>query len=217
MSDQAKLTNVRLSFPDLWKPKAVQEGGEEKYGCSLLLDKEDNATAIKELKALITAVAEAKWGEKLPGLVKAKKIKFCLHQGSEKTYDGYEGSETYKGAGNMYVSTSSSKFPLIIDRDRSPLQEKDGRPYAGCYVNAIIRLWAQDNQFGKRINAELKGVQFFKDGEAFGADAPASVDDFDDLSEGDGEEKKTEAAKEKKAPAKKAPSEEESESGEIDF
>jgi len=46
--------------------------------------------------------------------------------------------------------------------------EENGKPYAGCYVNMSIRLWAQDNQFGKRVNAQLRAVQFVKDGEAFG-------------------------------------------------
>ena len=34
-------------------------------------------------------------------------------------------------------------------------------------MNAIVELWAQDNNYGKRINASLAGVQFAKDGEAF--------------------------------------------------
>jgi hypothetical protein len=67
---------------------------------------------------------------------------------------------------------------LIIDRDKSPLAEEDNRIYAGCYVNAIFSLWAQNNQYGKRINAQLDGVQFAKDGEPF-ADGGVSVSEFD--------------------------------------
>jgi len=29
-------------------------------------------------------------------------------------------------------------------------------------------VWAQDNQYGKRINAKLRAVQFYKDGAPFG-------------------------------------------------
>jgi hypothetical protein len=53
-------------------------------------------------------------------------------------------------------------------------------PYAGCYVNATIVVWAQDNEHGKRINAQVKAVQFFKDGEAFGAAAVNPDDEFTD-------------------------------------
>ncbi|WP_244126983.1 ssDNA-binding protein, partial [Xylella fastidiosa] len=66
--------------------------------------------------------------------------------------------------------------------DRTPLAAQDGRPYAGCYVNANIELWAQDNNYGKRINASLGGVQFLRDGEAFAGGGVASVEDFEDLS-----------------------------------
>jgi hypothetical protein len=68
---------------------------------------------------------------------------------------------------------------MIIDKDKSPLTEDDEKLYAGCYVNAIVELWYQNNNYGKRVNANLLGVQFFKDGEPFGDGVSASEDDFD--------------------------------------
>ena len=62
--------------------------------------------------------------------------------------------------------------------------EPSGRPYAGCYVNAVLEFWAQDNKFGKRVNATLMGVQFFRDGDAFSGGGAASDDDFDDVTSG---------------------------------
>jgi len=60
------------------------------------------------------------------------------------------------------------------------LTENDNRIYAGCYVNAIVVLWAQNNNYGKRINANLLGVQFVADGSPFGdGGTSAGVDDFD--------------------------------------
>jgi hypothetical protein len=91
-----------------------------------------------------------------------KSVKLCLRDGAEKDEtDGY-GDEV------MFVSASSAKRVPVVDRDLTPLMEENGKPYAGCYVNMSIRLWAQDNQFGKRVNAQLRAVQFVKDGEAFG-------------------------------------------------
>jgi hypothetical protein len=71
-----------------------------------------------------------------------------------------------------------------VDKDRSPLVSADGRPYSGCYVNAQVEVWAQDHKsFGKRINAQLLGVQFVEDGDSFQAGAPpANPEDFGDLS-----------------------------------
>jgi hypothetical protein len=158
-----KLENVRLSFPALFKAKAGPDGGEPKFGASFLLDKTKHAAKIKEIEAAIEKLHREE--------LKGKHMKgTCLHDGSEKPdTDGY-------GPGVKYVSVSSRKRVPIVDRDPSvALAEEDGKPYAGCYVNASIRLWVQDNQYGKRINAELRAVQFSKDGESFGA-APVDAE-----------------------------------------
>jgi hypothetical protein len=56
----------------------------------------------------------------------------------------------------------------VIGRKMEAIGPDDGIVYAGCYVNATIRLWGQDNQYGKRINAQLRAIQFVKKGDAFG-------------------------------------------------
>ena len=43
--------------------------------------------------------------------------------------------------------------------------------YRGCYVNALIEVYAMD-QYGDQVNAKLVGIQFRRDGDAFGS-APA--------------------------------------------
>jgi hypothetical protein len=178
--NQIKVTEARLSFPDIWRPKAIKSGkgepGEPKYSCHFLLDKKEHADQIKSLKQAIFAVAKEKWGEKTKEMITKGKVTVCLHEGSDKDYDGYSEE-------NMFLSASSGKRPTIVDRDKTALAEDDRRPYGGCYVNGIVRLWVQDNNFGKRVNAELLGIQFVKDGEPFGA-APLADDAFDDLDAG---------------------------------
>lgn len=160
-----KLHNVRLSFPSLFR-KAVFSGEETKFEATFLLDKDTQADKIAEIDTLIkNMIKDALEGAKLPA------YKVCLRDGDEVDYAGY--------AGHMSIKASTAKRPLVLDRDRSPLTEDDNRLYAGCYVNAMIELWVQDNQWGKRINANLLGVQFFKDGEPFSDGATASVDDFE--------------------------------------
>lgn len=175
--NQIKVTEARLSFPDIWRPKAIKSGkgepGEPKYSCHFLLDKKEHADQIKSLKQAIFALAKEKWGEKTKDMIQKGKVTVCLHEGSDKDYDGYSEE-------NMFLSASSGKRPTIVDRDKTALAEDDRRPYGGCYVNGIVRLWVQDNNFGKRVNAELLGIQFVKDGEPFGA-APLADDAFDDL------------------------------------
>jgi hypothetical protein len=159
------LKNVRLSFPQLFQPKSVM-GSEPKYSAAFLLEKSDPQVAAT--RKAIAAMTTAKWGKVIP-----RSLKVCLHDGSEKEFDGYEDS--------FYISANSAKRPLVLDRDRRPLSTDEGIPYAGCFVNGLVRLWAQDNQFGKRVNAELLGVQFVRDGEPFGGGKPATPEDFEDL------------------------------------
>ncbi|WP_373089341.1 DUF2815 family protein [Zhongshania sp.] len=167
-----KLQNVRLSFPSLFR-KAVFNGEETKFEATFLLDKEAHADTIKEIKAAIN--------EKLKTDLKGAKLasdKICLKDGDEIDYEGYDGC--------MSIKASNNKRPLVIDNDKTPLSEDDNRVYAGCYVNAVIELWAQNNNYGKRINANLLGVQFYKDGEPFGdGGVSASVDDFDAFEDDD--------------------------------
>lgn len=164
------LKNVRLSFPSLFQ-KAKFNGVETKYEATLLLDKEAHADIIKELQKGIA--------EKIKTDLKGAKLgadKICLRDGDDTSYDGYEGCMTFKAANN--------KRPLVIDRDKTPLTEEDGKIYSGCYVNAIVELWSQNNEYGKRINGNLLGVQFFRDGEAFASSGEtAGVDDFESLND----------------------------------
>lgn len=163
-----KLNNVRLSFPSLFQ-KAQFDGTETKYEATFLLDKVKHAAVIKQIEEAIAAkITSDLKGAKVPS------TKLCLRDGDEVEYDGY--------AGHMALKASTKKRPLVLNKDKSPLTEEDGVVYSGCYVNGIIDLWTQNNQFGKRINATLLGVQFAGDGEAFASGGSGvSVDDFDDL------------------------------------
>jgi hypothetical protein len=79
------------------------------------------------------------------------------------------------------IATSNQTQPTLIDRQKNEVVQADGVLYAGCYVNTNITLWPQDHpQGGKGVNANLRIVQFFKDGEAFG-NAPASADEMDEV------------------------------------
>jgi hypothetical protein len=175
---KVRLKSVRLSFSSIFKKKVfgdgADSGSEPKYQAAFLVHKEKQADQIQTVKDMIRKCAKDKWGENIP---KLKADKLCMRDGDNEDYDGY--------AEHWYISASNAKRPLVVDRDKSPLTEDDGRPYSGCYVNATVHIWAQDNKYGKRINASLEAVQFVKDGDAFGA-PPVDVDEeFEDLGDGD--------------------------------
>ncbi|BBE09811.1 MAG: Protein of unknown function (DUF2815) [Glomeribacter sp. 1016415] len=172
-----KLNNVRLAFPALFEAKTVNGEGKPSFSAVFLISKHD--PQVKIIMQAFDITAKEKWGAKAESILKQlrNQDKTALHDGdsdSKKDYDGFEG--------NLYLSARNSARPLVLDLDKTPLVEMEGRPYAGCYVNASVELWAQDNNYGKRINATLRGVQFFAEGDAFTGGGCASEEEFDDLS-----------------------------------
>ena len=177
---KVKLSNVRLSFPDLFEATQFDGKGAFTYGAQFLI--EPGSAEDKAVNAALEAVAKEKWGAKATAMLAAAKAnpqKICYVNGDTKGYDGY--------AGMMALSAKRPQDkgrPGVYDRDKSPLQVEDGKPYAGCFVNASVEFWAQDNSFGKALRCTLVGVQFASDGDAFSAGAKPSEDDFDDVAEG---------------------------------
>lgn len=166
-----KLNNVRISYPSLFR-KGVFQGQETKYEATFLIDKKENKAKIDEINTAIKALIKNELeGAKLPP------DKICFKDGDEIDYAGY--------AGCMSLKANNQKRPIVMDRDKSPITEDDNKIYAGCRVNAVIELWAQykKKEFGKRINANLLGVQFLKDDEPFADGAKVSADDFEAFGE----------------------------------
>lgn len=162
-----KLKMVRLSFPALWEAKSFNDG-KPSFKAVLLLDKKKDAGQIAMINKTIEAVKKEKWPK---GVKNLKGL--CLRDGSEKEdVDGY-------GDDVMFISSSNAKRVPVVDGNHTPLTEEDGKPYAGCYVNVSLRLWAQDNEWGKRVNAQLRAVQFAKDGEPFGEKPVDPEKEFD--------------------------------------
>lgn len=192
---EIQLQNVRLAFPALFEASSIGDGSA-KYGAKLIIDPTETKAVVRSdpprggpakdiCEAAIKDVAIAKWQGKAKTIVEnfdrlGKKPDTFYVPGPYKNRDGqpYQGFE-----GMHYVSATNASRPLLVDRDgRTQLLPSDGRLYAGCYVNALVSVWAQDNNYGRAIRASLKGVQFLRDGDAFGAGTVAAIGAFDDLS-----------------------------------
>jgi hypothetical protein len=179
-----RIENVRLTFPQLFDAKQVNGQGDPKFSGGFLLAKDH--PQIAAIKAAIVEAATAKWAAKAGEVLKALSAadKICLHDGDAKSdYDGY--------AGNFFINASNKIRPLVIGPQREPLVAADGKPYSGSYVSVILEFWAQDNQFGKRVNASLLGVQFLRDGERLAGGGVAAADDFEAIPAAAGEKAAT--------------------------
>ena len=174
-SDVIKLTGVRLSFPVIWTPKAFDKDREAKYQATFLLDPSDSehAVQIKAIKVGAKKVLTEAFGDVPMGAMK-KCFGLADKHPKKSQYDGYKGM--------FYISTGNSTRPTLVDRKRQDLEQSDGVLYAGCYVNTNVTLWTFDHpKGGQGVAANLRIIQFVKDGEAFG-NAPAKADEeLDDV------------------------------------
>lgn len=187
-----RIRNVRLAFPALFEPKAFAGEDKAAYSAAFILDGKDDPVvevgratpdgktdwSMKaKLSEVMLSVAKEKWGAKGEATFKALKAgdKICLHDGDAKAqYAGFEG--------NNYISARNPNTkPRVVDQRNVEVDQASGIVYAGCYVHAVLEIYAQDNAYGKRINASIATVMFAKDGEAFGGGARGSAADFDDL------------------------------------
>ena len=76
--------------------------------------------------------------------------------------------------------------PTIYDKANRKLESSrdiESLIYSGCYVHAVLDLWAQDNKWGRRVNCTLQGVMFAADGENFGGSSVANDSAFADLAQ----------------------------------
>lgn len=174
------LKRVRLSFPDLLEPTQYEGKGAFSYKASFIITPKQIDGVKESVKDVINQVALEKWKVKAPIILKGlenNSQKMCFTSGDLKEYDGYKG--------NFILSSSRAAekgIPLLLNKDKSIIS-KPGILYAGCYVNASVDIWPQDNGFGKGIRATLLAVQFVDEGIAFSAGEVADENDFDDMSD----------------------------------
>ncbi len=185
-----QLKDVRLSFPALFKAKAFGKGkgeGEPAYSAEFLIPK-DTSLGKKLIDRIEDAIEEAKyvkWGDDKKKWPKISKDKPFFKDGDDPDYARDETE------GMMICSARNKKKPRVLGIDKEDIYEEDGIIYGGCYVDAIVRVWAQDNDYGKRVNCSLEAVRFRRDGEPFGA-APVDPDEFEDIEdEGRGERRRS--------------------------
>lgn len=196
----------RLAFVRLDKPKAFEEGQDPRFETSFLVDPSEKAkgsvpanevglAALTVIVKTAAKIAKAKWGVTprevlrvaseigIPGVkydpkAKDDKIKFdCLYSGDTKEYDGF--------AGNWVLATHNKNKPAVANRaGEAVLPGEDEFPFSGSFGRGSVTFWTQDNKYGRRIGVNLRGVQWIRTGEAFGAGAIDPSDEFGALEDG---------------------------------
>ena len=172
------IKNVRGAFLNAHSVGVYE--GKASYGAQLIIAPNDPQIANIE-KALL-AVAKDKWkaeAQQVYDMLKAQdRLCFRRHPKLDKQGKPYDGFE-----GNFYLACSSreNQKPLCLNADKTIAN--DGTIYGGCYIDVKLSLWPQDNNFGRRINAQPLVFQFRAPGDAFAGGPPPSADGMDDLSD----------------------------------
>lgn len=165
-----RLNNVVLSFPALFK-KAQYKGKETKYEGTFILDKKEHA---KEIDIIQREIDKMLIEDFKTTRAKFKDDKICLKDGDD--------SESAYTQGKFTIKATNDDKPLTIDLAKNEISEDNNPFYSGAIVNVVIGMRKMDNEYGKKILANLYGVQFVKDGPRLGnnfANIQDSINDFD--------------------------------------
>ena len=179
MADVIMLSKVRCSFPHLVEPHSASSAPDAKkaFQCDLILAPDHKGW--KEIMERVAELAKDTWAEHgsqiLNMINNDRRLRF-YGQGAERirkdTMTPYEGYE-----GNYFISAKRDTRPQMIKANGQAADPENTMEctalaraiYGGCYVNAAIRPWPQDNKHGRGMRCELVAIQFAADGEPFGA------------------------------------------------
>lgn len=169
MAKKVVTGEVRLSYVNLFEPKAIAEGQAPKYSTTLLIDKDDKAT----VKLIQNAIAEviANSQDVLKG---TKGLKTPLR-------DGDEEKDSLEYENHFFMNASSKTPPIVVDEDRQEVVNPR-EVYSGCYGRVSMNFFAYNQAGNKGVGVALNAVQKTRDGESLGGGyTRASVDeDFGD-------------------------------------
>ncbi|WP_176331761.1 ssDNA-binding protein [Burkholderia vietnamiensis] len=197
---KVKLTNVRIAFINNLRTAAEFEAGDGKFRYSATFLVEKGSENDKAIEAAIQAVAAEGWPKKGPAMVESFRTnsnKFCYQNGDLKDFDGFEG-HNYIAAHRKrddgrpllldnVADPDTNKPARLVDSNGEWLAGKEGRIYAGCYVNATIDIYAQ-TKTNPGIRCGLMGVQFHAPGDSFSGASRANEDDFEAAAPADTED-----------------------------
>ena len=167
---------VRISYEHLTAPYQSPQGGEPKYGVTLLIPKTDTATKA-DIDASIRAAYEDGVANKWKGL-RPQLRNPLIYDGDGVRQSGQAFGPECKG--HWVITASSKQAPGVVGIDNINVQLSPADIYSGMYARATINFFAFDSHGSKGIGAGLGNILKTRDGEPLSGGATAQSD-FDGL------------------------------------
>lgn len=177
---------ARLSFNDLFTPRAAQEGGTPKYQAVLLIPKNDEKTIAAVNTAIDAAVQDAVARGTIKQAIDPTMTQYPpLRDGDRPKNDGTSRGDAYTDHWFISAKAPESRKPFIVDGNVRGIIDQS-EVYSGMYVNAAVQFYVYSNSGNVGVAASLNGIQKVKDGERLGAEPTTAEDVFSTLGGGAG-------------------------------
>jgi hypothetical protein len=154
------IRNARLSYANVWKPRAINDNAEPSYSCSLLVDKNDK----ESLAAIKAGIKEAERKGKEQYGAKWKALRTPLRDG-----DTEDKGEAYKG--HFFMNAKSRTKPGILKVVRvngktkqEPVLNED-EVYSGCYAHVTVEFYPYSASGNTGVACALGNILKMRDGE----------------------------------------------------
>lgn len=154
------LDDVQCSYPGVFHAESYkgQKDSKPRYTCGFILDKKKHKKKINEVLDAIDDAIYSVWKDKPP---KFKEDKMCFIDGDDTDKEELQGKWLLRTARAEKLGP-----PQVLGANARPIDEKSGKPYGGCMVDAIVTIFAMEEYVS--VNSGLEAVQYRSKGEPFG-------------------------------------------------
>jgi len=161
---------VRASYVNVFQARFNEMSGKEEYSMAIIIPKTEKET-IQKIKDAAKAVAENKWGAKVPAGLRnpLRDADKEAEEKDEKVDPAYENS--------YFMNIKSKDAPEIIDAKRNPVI--DSMEFiSGDYCRVSMGAFAYDTKGNKGVSFGLNNIQVLGKGEPLGKSR--AEDEFDE-------------------------------------
>lgn len=187
-TEEFKTPLCRLAYAmNLYKARAGEDGGKERFGCALIFPKAERAALEKIVGELILK----QWGP--AGLERAKKglIKSPFLAGDGKEAHSKKTGELNPGMGPdvFFIRPSANVDHPPAVRWKSPnTQETEANVYSGCYGKAVLNAFCWTNpKNGDGVSFGIAMFQKISEGERLGGSGGVDTDKYYEVIEDTGD------------------------------